>query len=107
MQTCFESDSSLHENREFDRIFMECNKRQSETERVDVKTIRLECDKAITSLWTAIEFCAEKYGETDYAPLANAINNLNAYYKQQLAARATRRKAKLNVSEEEPIKIPE
>jgi hypothetical protein len=44
-----------------------------------------------------------QYGEEKYATLVNTINALNAYYKQQLAARATRRKAKQAVETEEPI----
>ena len=91
-------------NREFDETFMQRNQRQAETERVDARTIRLECDKALTLLWNAIEFCMTEYGEENYLPMVNAINRLNAYYKQQLAARATRRKAKQEVEKEEPIK---
>ena len=33
----------------------------------------------------------------------NAVNKLNTYYKQQLTARAARRKANKNVAEEQPI----
>jgi len=36
-------------------------------------------------------------------PLVNGVNRLNAYYKQQLAARATRRKAKQAVEKEKEI----
>jgi hypothetical protein len=90
-------------NAEFDRVFMQRKQQQAETERVDVRVIRLECDKTIAALWTAIEFCVAEYGEPPYIPLINAINRLNRYYKQQLAARATRRKAKHDVSSEAPI----
>jgi hypothetical protein len=90
-------------NTEFDHLFMQRNQRQAATERVDVHSIRLECDKAITLLWNAIEFCCHEYGEDAYLPLIAAINNLNTYYKQQLATRATKRKANQNVSEEKPI----
>jgi len=90
-------------NIQFDRLFMERKKQQAETERVDVRAIRLDCDKAIANMWAAIEFCMAEYGEENYKPLVNAINALNAYYKQQLAARATRRKAKQNVEDEKPI----
>ena len=92
-------------NTEFDRLFMQRNQRQSETERVDVRAIRIECDKAISLLWSAIEFCMNEYGKENYIAMVNAINNLNGYYKQQLAARATRRKAKADVSREEAIVI--
>ena len=91
-------------NKAFDLLFMQRNQRQSETERVDIRAIRLECDKAITMLWSAIEFCSNEYGEEKYVPLVKSLNTLNAYYKQQLAARATRRKAKAEVGEEEQIK---
>ena len=91
-------------NKEFDLLFMQRNQRQSETEKVDIRAIRLECDKAITQLWNAIEFCCSEYGEEIYNPLIKAINQLNSYYKRQLAARASRRKAKQDVDKEEPIK---
>jgi hypothetical protein len=90
-------------NAEFDRLFMQRNQRQAETERIDVRSIRLECDKAIMLLWNAIEFCCNEYGEQNYLPLIAAINNLNTYYKQQLVARAARRKSNRNVSDEKPI----
>ena len=91
-------------NKEFDLLFMQRNLRQSEIEKIDIRAIRGECDKAITMLWNAIEFCCSEYGENDYLHLINTINNLNSYYKHHLAARAARRKAKQNVENEEPIK---
>ena len=91
-------------NRDFDRLFMQRNQRQSETEKVDIRAIRIECDKTVTMLWNAIEFCCSEYGEEDYIHLINTINNLNSYYKHHLAARTTRRRAKQNVENEEPIK---
>ena len=36
--------------------------------------------------------------------MINEINNLNSYYKQQLAMRTTRRKTKNSDYSEEPIK---
>jgi hypothetical protein len=90
-------------NREFDLLFMERTKRQSEIERVDIRAIRLQCDAAIIALWSAIEFCMIEYGADQYAPLINTINRQNAYYKQQLTARATRRRAKKEVSRETDI----
>ena len=90
-------------NREFDRLFMLRNQRQSETERVDIRTIRNECDKALAMFWSGLEFCCHEYGKEAYMPMLNEINNLNAYYKQQLAARATRRKVKHDIHKEEPI----
>jgi hypothetical protein len=90
-------------NAEFDRLFMHRHQQQSEADRVDVRAIRLECDKAITLFWNAIEYNMAEYGEAEYSALVTSINRLNVYYKQQLAARATRRKAKENVSGEKPI----
>jgi hypothetical protein len=91
------------DNQEFDALFMRRNYRQAETERIDVRAIRNECDKAISLLWNAIEHNIAEQGEKDYIPLVNGINTLNAYYKQQLAARAARRKAKQAVEKEEAI----
>lgn len=91
-------------NAEFDRLFMHRHQQQSEADRVDVRAIRLECDKAITLLWNAIEYNMTEYGEAEYTALVAAVNTLNAYYKQQLAARAARRNAKKDVSKEDPIK---
>ena len=91
-------------NKDFDGIFMQRVQRHAETERVDIRAIRLECDKAIAMLWSAIEFCSHEYGEENYIQLVKTINSLNSYYKQQLAARAFRRKAKQDVRKEEPIK---
>jgi hypothetical protein len=90
-------------NQEFDALFMTRKQRQAETERVDTRAIRNECDKAITLLWNAIDHCIVERGADAYIPLVNAINALNAYYKQQLAARATRRKAKQQVENENEI----
>ncbi|MDR1679087.1 MAG: DUF6261 family protein [Prevotellaceae bacterium] len=93
-------------NTEFDKLFMQRNKEQAESEKTDVRAIRTACDRSIIALWNAIEFCSAEYGEELYKPLVNAINQLNAYYKQQLAARATRRKNK-DVNTEDPITLPE
>ena len=98
----FEQMSDL--NKEFDALFMERKYRRGESERIDTRTVRLECDKAIAFLWSTIELCIVQYGEEKYATLVNTLNELNSYYKRQLAARATRRKAKQAVEKEEPIK---
>ncbi len=92
-------------NMEFDRLFMQRNQRQAETERIDVRAIRIECDKAVILLWNAIEFCSNEYGEEKYLPLMKEINNFNSYYRQQLAARSTRRKTNKDLSAEEPIEL--
>ena len=90
-------------NREFDALFMQRKERRGETERVDTRAIRNECDKAITLLWNAIEFNIAERGAEAYTPLVNAINALTSYYKQQLAARASRRKSKQAVEKEGEI----
>jgi hypothetical protein len=92
-------------NMEFDRLFMQRSQRQASTEKVNIRSIRLDCDKSITLLWHAIEYCCHEYGEENYLPLISAINNLNTYYKQQLAARSARRKANQNVSTENSIEL--
>ena len=99
--TMFEQMSSI--NREFDALFMERKYRRGETERLDIRNVRLECDKAITFLWNSIEMCISQYGAEKYITLVNTINELNSYYKQRLAARATRRKTKQSAETEEPI----
>ncbi len=93
-------------NAAFDTLFMDRHENQAGAERIDVRAIRMECDKAVSSLWGAIEFCMEEYGEGEYIDLVNAINKFNAYYKQQLTARATRRKAKADVAKDKPITPP-
>jgi hypothetical protein len=60
-------------NAGFDALFMQRKQRQAETEKVNVREIRMECDKAITLLWSAIEFCMAEYGEENYVPLVNHI----------------------------------
>jgi hypothetical protein len=90
-------------NREFDILFMARKQRQAETERVDTRAIRNECDKAITLLWNAIEHGIAERGADNYIPMVTAINKFNAYYKPQLTARATRRKAKQEVEKENEI----
>ena len=92
-------------NKEFDALFMERARKRGETERVNIPAIRTDCDKAITLLWNAIDHCMAEHGAEQYLPLVNAINALNIYYKQQLTARATRRKARQDVSKEEPIQV--
>ena len=94
-------------NIDFDNLFEARKDRRAETERIDVRALRTECDKAIAMLWTAIEFCVAEYGAENYQPLINTINVRNTYYKQQLAQRATRRKAKQDVSKEDIIQEPE
>jgi hypothetical protein len=94
-------------NKQFDRLFMQRTQNQADAGRVNVRAIRTGCDRALTKLWDAIEYNIDEYGEEEYRPLVASINALNAYYRQQLAARAARKKARQDVSGEEPIAPPE
>jgi hypothetical protein len=94
-------------NRKFDRVFMHRTGRRAETERVDIRAIRRECDKAIVKLWDAVEYNIDEYGEEDYRLPVAAVNALSAYYRQQLAIRATRRKNGKDAGKEEPVKPEE
>lgn len=93
-------------NIEFDTLFMARIQRQADEEEVDVRAIRIECDKVITMLWDAIDFCCNEYGKETYIPLLRTLNALNSYYKQQLALREARRKAGEDISDETPIPPP-
>ena len=96
-------DQMSNVNKKFEELFIKRNFKRGEAERIDIRTIRLECDKAVTKLWSAIEFNMTEYGVAEYEKLVKTINEMNSYYKKQLAARATRRKAKQAVETEEPI----
>jgi hypothetical protein len=90
-------------NSQFGSLFMQRTGEDAAVEKVDSNTIRAEADKAITSFFDAIEFCSSEYEELDYVTPANEINDLVAYYKTQLKARATRRNAGKDVAVEAPI----
>lgn len=90
-------------NQAFEALFVERKVKRAEDERVDVRSLRMECDKAITFLWNTIEMCITQYGVENYKTLVETINQFNAYYKQKLTARATRRKAKQAVEKEDAI----
>jgi hypothetical protein len=90
-------------NTQFGSLFMQRTGEDAAVEKVDSNTIRAEADKAITSFFDAIEFCSSEYEELDYVTPANEINDLVAYYKTQLKARATRRNAGKDVAVEAPI----
>jgi len=91
-------------NKEFDLLFMQRIHRKAENVKFDIRSVRTECDKDVAAFWRAVEFCCKEYGEEIYLPMIKEINTLNSYYKQQLAARATRRKAKNGNYNEVPIK---
>jgi hypothetical protein len=89
-------------NIDFNKLFVERAKKQAD-EKVDTGFIRSECDKALTIFWKDVEVCCQNYGKEKYMTMISYINQLNAYYKQQLEARAARRRAKQNVAEEKEI----
>jgi hypothetical protein len=90
-------------NTQFAEMFLQRTQEEAAQEKVDARAIRTETDKALNAFFDAIEFCSSEYEELDYATPANELNDLIAYYKTQLKARATRRKAGKDVSKETPI----
>ena len=90
-------------NTQFATMFLQRTEEEAAQEKVDARAIRTETDKALTAFFDAFEFCSSEYDELDYATPANELNDLIAYYKTQLKARATRRKAGGDESKEPPI----
>jgi len=90
-------------NAQFDKLFMQRSHDEVATEKVDIRAIRTKTDKVLTSFFNGFEFCSGEYDELDYQKPGLEINNLIAYYKTQLKARATRRIEGKDVSKEDPI----
>ena len=90
-------------NTQFDSLFMQRTEEDAAVEKVDARAIRAETDKVLTAFFDAIVFCSSEYDTLDYATPANEVNDLVAYYKAQLKARATRRNAGKDVSVEKAI----
>lgn len=90
-------------NTQFATMFLQRTQDEAAQEKVDARAIRTETDKALTALFDAFEFCSSEYDELDYTTPANELNDLIAYYKTQLKARATRRKTGDDESKEPPI----
>jgi hypothetical protein len=90
-------------NTQFDSLFMQRTGEDAAVEKVDSGAIRAQADKAISAFFDAIEFCSSEYEELDYVTPSNEINDLVAYYKTQLKARATRRNSGKDVAVEAPI----
>ena len=90
-------------NTQFGTLFLQRTRDEAAQEKVDARAIRTETDKALTALFDAFEFCSTEYEDLDYVTPANELNDLIAYYKTQLKARATRRKAGKDVGNETPI----
>jgi len=90
-------------NTQFATMFLQRTEEEAAQEKVDARAIRTETDKVLTAFFNAIEYCSDEYDEPDYVTPANELNDLIAYYKTQLKARATRRKAGDDESKEPPI----
>jgi len=90
-------------NTQFGSLFLQRTGEDAATDRADARAIRNEADKALTALFDAFEFCSSEYDNLDYDTPANELNDLIAYYRTQLKARATRRNAGKDVSEEKAI----
>lgn len=90
-------------NTQFAGLFMQRTGEYAAVEKVDARAIRAETDKMLTAFFDAFEFCASEYDDLDYTTPANELNDLSAYYKTQLRARATRRNTGKDVSVETPI----
>jgi hypothetical protein len=90
-------------NTQFADLFMQRTSQYAAIEKVDVRAIRAEANKMLTAFFDGFEFCASEYDDLDYTTPANELNDLSAYYKTQLRARATRRNTGKDVSVEKPI----
>jgi hypothetical protein len=93
-------------NREYDALFREYIAEKSAEERMNVVELRTKCTKAIGQYLDAIQYCAFAYEDLDYKPLINELQQLSAYYNQQLKARVTRRKNSKTTDDEPVIEPP-
>jgi vacuolar-type H+-ATPase subunit I/STV1 len=90
-------------NTQFAALFLQRTEGDAATEKVDARAIRTLTDKALNAFFVAFEYCSSEYDGLDYITPASELNELIAYYKTQLKARATRRNSGKDVSVEEPI----
>jgi hypothetical protein len=94
-------------NIRFDELWQKRNRELGELKPVDTKTIRTDCVKAIKNLYKGIEYWCEEEETPQWDTLIGTLSQLGSFYKQQLKARATRRKNKDNtVLEDEPVIVP-
>jgi hypothetical protein len=93
-------------NREYDVIFREYIAEKSAQERIDTAELRKNSTKALNQYLDAVQYCAFAHEEIDYTPLINELKQLNAYYTQQLNARAARRKNAKTTDKEPRIEPP-
>lgn len=94
-------------NTHFDELWQRRNRELSETDRVDTKTVRTECGKAITAFYEGIEYWASESDNAEWQQLAAELSQLGNYYAQQIKARISRRKNKETNSDDEPLIIPQ
>jgi hypothetical protein len=98
--------NSLKENNiRFDELWQQRNSELSEIDRVDSKTIRLHCSKALHELYNGIEYQAAENDDAAWGALIRELSQMNGYYKQRLKARITHRKNK-GKKEDEPLITP-
>jgi len=90
-------------NTQFANLYLQRAEEDADKEKVDTRAIRTETDKTLTAFFNAFEFCSSEYDEPDYKTPANRLNEVIDLYKTQLKARATRRKAGVDVSKEPAI----
>ncbi len=94
-------------NTSFANLFLQRTEDIASVEKVNARTIRKECDKAILDFIEGFEFCSTEYDTLDYQTPAKEMNDLINYYKSQLKARATRRVNGKEVHTEDPIVTPQ
>jgi hypothetical protein len=94
-------------NKEYDTLFREYIAEKSTEEHIDTVELCKNCTKALGQYFDAVQYCAFANENIDYNPLINELKQLNAYYNQQLKARATRRRNGKTVDEEPSIEPPE
>jgi hypothetical protein len=93
-------------NREYDALFREYIAEKSAEEHINTGELRRNCTKALTQYFDAVQYCAFAYEDLDYNPLINELNQIGAYYNQQLKARETRRQNSKTTDEEQLIEPP-
>ena len=85
----------------FANLFLQRGHEEVAIEKIDIRAIRANTDIVLTSFFNGFEFCSDEYDEPDYQTPEIEINNMNAYYKTQLKARATCRSEGNDVSKKE------
>jgi hypothetical protein len=86
--------SQLHEvNTSFATKFMARTAKEATVADVDIRSIRLATDKALSEMLKAMEAFSGEYNELDYTTPAAALNELLDYYRNLLKTREGRREA--------------